>query len=220
MLTKLRSGGPSGPFYMNTYKDETLRNALVTLKIDGVQAQKQYGEVVSRTGKLLHNVQLPQEVQVAEIFCGTWAATVSAVRTHNSTLVAPEFIYSLKPVIDPRLIVGTFDVLRTEDIQRIFNQYKKDYEGLVIYAGDQQYKVKSTETYDVTVKYISWGLGKHAGRMGALITDLGRVGTGFTDAQREEEWLPGMVIEVECMGLTPKGVFRHARFLRRRWDKE
>jgi ATP-dependent DNA ligase len=30
---------------------------------------------------------------------------------------------------------------------------------------------------------------------------------------------PGPIIEVECMGLTPSGKFRHARYLRVRWDK-
>ena len=61
--------------------------------------------------------------------------------------------------------------------------------------------------------------------MGALITEMGKVGTGFTDINRE--WwadpcrdLPvPYIIEVECMGLTKNGKFRHPRFKRIRWDK-
>jgi ATP-dependent DNA ligase len=50
---------------------------------------------------------------------------------------------------------------------------------------------------------------------------MGKVGTGFSDAMRKEDWNSriGEFIEVECMQLTPDGKFRHPRFLKRRWDK-
>jgi len=59
--------------------------------------------------------------------------------------------------------------------------------------------------------------------MGALMTDMGKVGTGFTDMERQEWWIKrnsrvGTVIEVECMQLTPDGLFRHPRFVRWRPD--
>jgi ATP-dependent DNA ligase len=81
----------------------------------------------------------------------------------------------------------------------------------------------------VTVTEIIEGTGKHKGRMGALMTPMGKVGTGFTDQERKEWWgrkaLLGnhptlaWLIEVECMQLTPDGKFRHPRFLRIRYDK-
>jgi ATP-dependent DNA ligase len=95
------------------------------------------------------------------------------------------------------------------------------YEGLVLRQGDRWLKVKPKETYDVLVTGIVEGTGKYAGKLGALITDMGKVGTGFTDKDREDLFtLPiNTIIEVECMELTPKGKFRHPRFIRVRYDK-
>jgi DNA ligase-1 len=100
-------------------------------------------------------------------------------------------------------------------------------EGLVLQQGEVRLKVKPKQSYDVPVTGIIAGKGKHAGRMGALITPMGNVGTGFSDAQRKEFAAlfadgPGdfqHIIEVEAMGLTPAGKFRHPRFVRVRWDK-
>jgi hypothetical protein len=203
-----------------TYKGETLHDALVTLKIDGVRAHATPQGVMSRAGKPLHNVTLPEGVMVAEIYCGSWEATVSAVRTHNSAPVSQQHVYKLQPEIDERLIEATGDV-DAHTVDMIFAAAREEgYEGLVIHAGGLLYKVKGEETYDVEVTGVIPGKGKHTGRMGALVTTMGKVGTGFTDAQRSEHWAPGMVIEVACMEITPGGVFRHARFKRRRFDKE
>jgi len=53
---------------------------------------------------------------------------------------------------------------------------------------------------------------------------MGKVGVGFSDVERETWWTPvfrrpGIIIEVECMELTPAGRFRHPRFIRIREDK-
>lgn len=202
-----------------TYRGETLHDALVTLKIDGVRAHATPDGVCSRQGKPLHNVFLP--FGIAEIYCGSWEATVSAVRTQNAKPVAAEHIYMLEPTIDARLVVAEFSVLDEACVRPMFEHWRaRGYEGLVIHAGGKLYKVKGEETYDVEVTGVIPGKGKHVGRMGALMTTMGKVGTGFTDAQREELWQPGMVIEVACTELTPSGIFRHARFKRRRFDKE
>lgn len=202
------------------YKGETLYNVTVTLKIDGIRAHNTPDGPVSRSNKPLYNLKMPKSIQVAEIFAGTWEETVTAVRTIEGTPVPKEYIYSLSPKMDERLIVGEYDRLTFKDVETIFRKYKKDYEGLVLYSDGKMYKVKDKETYDVEVTDIQPGKGKHEGRMGALITTMGKVGTGFTDAVREEDWQPGMIIEVECMELTPAGKFRHPRFVRRRYDKE
>jgi DNA ligase-1 len=81
--------------------------------------------------------------------------------------------------------------------------------------------------------------------MGALLTPRGKVGTGFTDKQREEwyEWFmtqpcgiydeagekptrfelladgAAPTIEVDCWELTKDGKFRHPRYIRLREDK-
>nr|WP_283842052.1 hypothetical protein [Bradyrhizobium sp. KB893862 SZCCT0404] len=109
-------------------------------------------------------------------------------------------------------------------------QIAKGYEGLVLRQGDVWLKVKPTETYDVLVTGIIEGTGKHKGRMGALMTPMGKVGTGFSDAERVTFWnyckepddgrgIMGETIEVECMKLTDDGKFRHPRFVRVRPDK-
>ena len=89
----------------------------------------------------------------------------------------------------------------------------------LLHPGNVWLKVKSSDTFDVQVTDVVPGRGKHTGRMGALMTERGKVGTGFTDAQRSEVWQAGEIIEVECMSLTPSGKFRHPRFVRRRFDK-
>ncbi|MEE8597957.1 MAG: hypothetical protein V3S69_00265 [Dehalococcoidales bacterium] len=86
--------------------------------------------------------------------------------------------------------------------------------------------IKPSETHDVLVTDVIEGTGKYVGMMGALMTPMGKVGTGFTDADRKWFWdtrivnkdLP-LLIEVECMSVTKNGKFRHARFKRIRWDK-
>ncbi len=105
--------------------------------------------------------------------------------------------------------------------------------GMVPYEEGVWLKVKPAETYDVRVTGAVEGTGKHKGRLGALQTAKGDVGTGFTDAEREEIWrkwedplrylndpLEGSIVEVEFMGWTPDGKFRHPRFVRFRPDKD
>jgi DNA ligase-1 len=85
-------------------------------------------------------------------------------------------------------------------------------------------KVKPSKTIDLTVVGMIEGEGKHVGRLGALecrLTngDKVNVGTGLTDAQREEFWklgpaMNGTVIEVEVQANTTVGVARHPSFLR------
>jgi ATP-dependent DNA ligase len=85
------------------------------------------------------------------------------------------------------------------------------------------YKVKKQETIDVVVTDIQPGAGKYVGKMGALITSMGKVGTGFSDKQREafnDTSVIGRTIEVGCMEVTKDNKFRHPRFIRFRPDKD
>lgn len=187
-------------------------------KIDGVRALKIDGVVVSRARKPLYNLDAC-EFTDAEIFFGNWESSVSHVRTQSGTPVPQENVYQLDP-LDPRLCIGTITDPCEEFIFEVMRQAVLDgYEGLVLRQGDTWFKVKPKETYDVTVIGIQPGTGKHSGRMGALLTPKGKVGTGFSDAQRSALMdCVGCVIEVECMSLTPAGKFRHPRFIRVRED--
>jgi ATP-dependent DNA ligase len=94
-------------------------------------------------------------------------------------------------------------------------------------------KVKPSLSLDLRVIGVLPGEGKHEGRAGALRCDLGDgkfvdVGTGMSDADREEFWQcrDGMlaphvtVVEVEAMGWSTEGKLREPRFKGIRHDKE
>lgn len=89
-------------------------------------------------------------------------------------------------------------------------------------------KVKPSLTLDLRVVGIEEGLGKHAGRLGAVTVEYRgvqtKVGTGFTDSDRGAYWpegkgILGEIVEVEAMGLTDAGALREPRFKGVRYDK-
>ncbi len=98
----------------------------------------------------------------------------------------------------------------------------KGYEGLILRQDKRWLKVKPIDTFDVEILSLIEGKGKYKGKLGALVTSLGNVGTGFTDEEREDIWenkYIGNTVEVSYMHLTEDGKFRHPRFLRIRFDK-
>lgn len=114
----------------------------------------------------------------------------------------------------------------------------KGYEGIVLKDLDASYpfkrskswlKWKLTETYDITITNFLVGTGKHKGRLGAFICEFNgkkgvKVGSGFTDQQREEFWvkrneLLGKVVEVQCQEKTKDGSLRFPVFVRIREDR-
>lgn len=195
---------------------------LVSYKLDGVRVFSNGKRAFSRKGKPLYNMNhLLRKFADAEVYCGSLEATVSAVRTHNGRKVDLKEVYSLRP-LDPRLVMGAITDPKPESIQRLMKlAVSRGYEGVVLRREGVWVKVKPLRTYDVIVRGIQPGKGKHLGRMGALITDMGKVGGGFDDWERERinESVIGCCIEVACQQLTPGGKFRSARFVRFREDK-
>lgn len=196
---------------------------LFTYKVDGVRALVKGGIALSRSNKPLHGLKhLPDGDY--EIFHKDWETSVSLVRTHSTEMIPVSAAYRLIP-IDGRLkIMVVTDPTAAYIEKEMRRAVAYGYEGLVLRQGDVWLKVKPSETYDVRIKGFIEGKGKNSGKLGAFITDRGRVGTGFTDSDRSQYWgqqhdLEGAYIEVECMGLTPSGKFRHPRFKRMRWDK-
>ncbi len=101
-------------------------------------------------------------------------------------------------------------------------------EGLVLHRGDSLYqsgrsndvlKVKPLEDAEAIVIHHEAGQGKHAHRLGALWVETPKglrfkLGTGFTEAQRENPPAIGQWGTYNYRGLTDKGVPRFASFVR------
>jgi len=203
-----------------------------TRKIDGARMLRDSeGNPVSRSGKPLYNLQdVPKEIVDAEIFDTDWETSMGLVRSSvNGSRVPLDKVYSLVP-LDSRLYLHTIDNPTADyiDDQLQLAIARKD-EGLMLRQGLKWLRVKPKETADVFVTGFQKGTGKHEGRMGALLTNYGKVGTGFTDHDREwwqsmfdnggNQWLTKQLIEVEFMEWTSGKKFRHPRFLRIRDDK-
>jgi hypothetical protein len=188
----------------------------VSIKLDGVQAMLLNGQVVSRSKKVLNNIDpsLLEPDKKYEVYLGSFKKTNSVLRTINhKTKVKKEDLYEIWPETDSRLLLPLNCDIQTEFAKIIAS----GGEGLVI---DQKYKLKNIVTYDVKVIEVIPGQGRNKNRMGALLTKMGKVGTGFTDAERELKWKIGDMIEVAAMEITENGKFRLPRFIRHRWDKD
>lgn len=200
-----------------------------TIKLDGVRMlRNDKGEPVSRNGNRLYGLDgVPDYIVDAEIFAGDWDKSITAVKTHDAPAVNPAWVFSLFPAMDARLFLGLVENPTAHEINKMMEELvAQGHEGLVVrdIKDNTCYKVKPMETHDVKVLRIEEGKGKNVGRMGSLVTTMGKVGTGFSDEVRHmaylypEKWI-GKTVEVKCMSLTKKGVFRHARFIRLREDK-
>jgi ATP-dependent DNA ligase len=111
---------------------------------------------------------------------------------------------------------------------------QKGHEGLVFtrpyvsYNRNTGFKVKPIVTYDLPVVDVIEGKGAtNKNMLGVAVVQYGDtlayVSTGFTVQQRVEYWddptFIGSIIEVAATSLTLGGSLRHARFIRRRFDK-
>jgi hypothetical protein len=211
----------------------------VTFKIDGVRAFWNRGEWTSRNGKPLYNLPAirtpkgpPEGFEAYAHDRGQtskerFKATIQAVRAKNKPerALGPDHLFRLHP-IDGRLALPDIENPTVGQITELLEQaVKSGHEGIILRQGNRWIKVKPEETYDVRIKSVIEGEGKHKGRLGAVMTSRGKVGTGFTDEERHAFWdnrnsYLGKIIEVGCMGLTEAGQFRHPRYEGLRLDKD
>jgi ATP-dependent DNA ligase len=197
----------------------------VTYKLDGVRAISDGKNITSRNGKPLYNLDhLAYMFTDAEVCIGgSFKSTIEVVRAKNKAISIPwEAVYSLEPR-DPRLLIGIVRDPSVELIEKLFNEaVKTGYEGIVLKQNSKWLKVKAHETFDVPCLEFIEGTGKFKGMLGKIVTPMGRVGTGFSDEERNWFWQEkpaGLILEVECNRLTEIGLFRHASFKQIRWDK-
>ena len=111
-------------------------------------------------------------------------------------------------------------------------------EGLMLHRGDALYKgqrnddllkVKTHEDAEARVIAHIPGKGKYAGQMGALLVELPaegnkpaqrfKLGTGFSDAQRQNPPAIGSLVTYRFRGLNDSGIPRFASFMRLREDR-
>tara|TARA_R110002096_G_scaffold410480_1_gene610213 strand:+ start:657 stop:1379 length:723 start_codon:yes stop_codon:yes gene_type:complete len=214
-------------------KGEDLKGLwLVTLKLDGARMHRDVdGNPISRAGKPLYNLDhIDKEIVDAEVYDSNWETSMSLVRSSvNGSPVAASKVYSIDP-LDPRMDLGEYtDPTHALLTEIMLKQIAKGFEGLVVRQGDKWLKYKPSDSADVYVTGFQAGTGKHKGKMGALLTNYGKVGTGFSDADRERwqmlyelhgiKWLTSQLIQVSFMEWTKGGKFRHPAFECIRDDK-
>ena len=194
----------------------------VTRKLDGVRVHYVDGVPKSRAGKDLYNLPVMPD-GVYEVFLGDFKTTISAVRTHEGSLIDKKHLYSLSPYVDTRLYMMM--VRLPEDLERLTQAFDKEItlggEGFVLHpiGPGPLVKMKAVYTFDVTVTDVLPGKGRNEGRVGSLVTPMGNVGTGLKDEDRERTDWVGKIIEVQCMSVSPANKFRHPRYIRTREDK-
>ncbi len=107
-------------------------------------------------------------------------------------------------------------------------------EGLMLHRGDARYrdgrsgdllKLKPEDDAEALVVGHLPGQGRHAGRLGALLVQMPdgrrfRLGTGLTDAQRDDPPPLGTWVTYRHRGFTRHGLPRFAHFVRVRSDAE
>ncbi len=128
----------------------------------------------------------------------------------------------------PQFTLGTHDELMRELQRRV----DAGAEGLMLHHRQSYYhqgrssdllKLKPLEDAEARVIKHLGGKGKYQSMMGALLVELPsglsfRLGTGFSDQQRQDPPAIGRIVTFQYTGLTQRGVPRFARFLRVRAD--
>ena len=119
------------------------------------------------------------------------------------------------------------------ELQALLRQtVKAGGEGLMLHRGTSLYRAARTDDLmklkpweDAEAKVIAHlpGQGKHAGRLGALLVETPKglrlkLGTGFTDTEREHPPPVGTWITYRFRGTTDRGIPRFASYLRVRED--
>ena len=94
--------------------------------------------------------------------------------------------------------------------------------------GYEVMKLKAFHDTDLEIKSLEEGTGKHLGKLGSVVVEFNgvevRVGSGFSDEEREEVWkdpdsFVGRIVEVRYQEVTPDGSLRFPTFVCFRNDR-
>jgi len=209
---------------------------VMSYKIDGVNVRIEGSSAFSKNEKALDNlVDCAGKLHdgLYEFYRNDWSETVSLLknRARKEEITLDDF-YRLHDPVDHRLFPTTMINVSATTVQdELINALNKGYEGLVFTNIDRSigYKVKPTITYDLRVMSIIEGEGRtNKNMLGVAVVKykdkLARVSSGFTKQQRVDYWKDSTfidsIIEVAATNITPGGVLRHPRFIRRRYDKD
>ncbi len=152
---------------------------------------------------------------------GSFAERVSLMESY-----IPQLPQHVKMIPQERLTWQMLD-------QRLEEVVKLGGEGLMLHHSEAEYRpyrrvdhlLKVKPVFDAEAKVIAIlpGKGKYQGKMGALLVELKegtrfKIGSGFSDDDRENPPKEGEIITFKYSGLTQKGIPRFARFWRVRHE--
>lgn len=206
----------------------------IFIKVDGIRAiRNKNGSVWSRNSKPLPHLD-HLVFKDAEIFCGSWGETSSILGRIDPPIVklTQDNVYELSDgFIDKRLYLGWAENPSNENLKNLMlKMLKLGHEGVIVRCKDKKgrtlwWKVVPTKQADVRIIGFKEGTGKNKGMLGSLITSKGAVGSGFTEAQRQELWairhtLILKIVQVKYRETTEAGKLRFPAFVCIRWDKD
>ena len=212
-----------------TWRDKDLKGVWgASYKIDGVRVNRDRHCWRSKSWKkcfpgLDEHLLKANYKEMYEYYLGDWHQSMQVLRK--------EFkgdwndMYMLYPVTDPRLYICSLTDPTADEIAKLRDQaVEKGYEGIVLRQGDIFYKVKPFDTIDLEILTLFEGKGKLKGKLGAVLTERGKVGMGWTVHERELWWaqreeLKGKIIEVAYSEINTNGMLRFGRYVRLREDK-
>lgn len=221
------------------YTGQKIKNATVSLKIDGVRILVRDGKMVTRNNKVPPGLEIAltegakekiMSLGDVELYNGDFLSMNGTLAQHNPVpnSVDESMVYDLIN-LDERL-----DLYKVEEINHDMLQVDlkcavdAGYEGLVIRTDtDHWYRVKPVATADVYVTGFFEEHDKHGnpkGQLGGFDTNYGKV-TAFSSNARIEFWRKpetyvGKMITVQFKELYWTGKFRYCvKFLNFRTDK-
>jgi len=181
---------------------------------------------------VLWDIEMPSDVPYGERRRAYTKLSLSSPRVDYRLLGSKSHRFWIKRFFAPRLFQVAQSNVKTGETPQMFAERIKSEgkEGVVLkdvtkgYYEDCWVKDKKVETGDFKIVAFNEGTGKHRGRLGALVVEdpktriRSRVGTGFTDYERDWYWghqedVEGNLVLVDAHETTHHGVLRGPRYI-------